>query len=48
MTKHKIKPAFTFINPNSPKAFERQLYTILLDKLLYQYHNARRENYKSP
>lgn len=36
MARQETKPTFTFVNPNKPKEFERQLKKILMDKLLSQ------------
>ena len=35
MAKQKPELTFTFMNPNTPGVFEKQLQKILLDKLLY-------------
>ena len=37
MAKQEVRRIFTFVNPNTPKEFERQLQKILIDKLLSQY-----------
>jgi hypothetical protein len=34
MAKHEIQLTFTFVNPNTPNAFARQLQKILIDKLM--------------
>lgn len=36
MAKNDIKLTYTFVNPNTPKAFENTLKKILIDKLLSQ------------
>lgn len=36
MAKNNVKPTYTFVNPNTPKAFENTLKKILIDKLLSQ------------
>lgn len=36
MAKQAVQLTFTFVNPNTPKEFERQLQKILIDKLLSQ------------
>jgi hypothetical protein len=41
MAKQEVQLAFTFVNPNTPKEFERQLQKILIDKLLSQYWVSR-------
>ncbi len=41
MAKQEVQLTFTFVNPNTPKAFERQLQKILIDKLLSQYRENR-------
>lgn len=43
MPKQAAQLTFTFVNPNTPKVFERQLQKVLIDKLLFQY----RENAKT-
>ena len=34
MAKNDVKLTYTFVNPNTPKAFENKLKKILIDKLL--------------
>ena len=34
MAKNDVKLTYTFVNPNTPKAFENTLKKILIDKLL--------------
>ena len=34
MAKNTVKLTYTFVNPNTPKAFENTLKKILIDKLL--------------
>lgn len=34
MAKNDVKLTYTFVNPNTPQAFENTLKKILLDKLL--------------
>lgn len=34
MTKNEVKRTYTFVDPNTPKAFEQTLKKILIDKLL--------------
>ena len=34
MAKNNVKLTYTFVNPNTPKAFENTLKKILIDKLL--------------
>lgn len=34
MAKKEVKPTYTFVNPNTPKEFEKMLKKILTDKLL--------------
>jgi len=41
MAKQEVQLTFTFVNPNTPKEFERQLQKILIDKLLSQYWDGR-------
>ena len=41
MAKQEVQLTFTFVNPNTPKEFERQLQKILIDKLLSQYWDSR-------
>lgn len=41
MARQEVQLNFTFVNPNTPKAFERQLQRILIDKLLLQYRDSR-------
>ena len=41
MAKQEVRLTFTFVNPNTPKEFERQLQKILIDKLLSQYGDSR-------
>lgn len=41
MEKQEVQRTFTFVNPNSPKEFERQLQKILIDKLLSWYRENR-------
>ena len=41
MAKQEVQLTFTFVNPNTPKEFERQLQKILIDKLLFQYWDSR-------
>ena len=41
MARQEVQLTFTFVNPNTPKAFERQLQRILIDKLLLQYRDSR-------
>ena len=41
MAKHEVQLTFTFVNPNTPKEFERQLQKILIDKLLSQYWDSK-------
>ena len=41
MAKQEVQLTFTFVNPNTPKEFERQLQKILIDKLLSQYYEKR-------
>ena len=41
MAKQEVQLTFTFVNPNTPKEFERQLQKILIDKLLSQYRDSR-------
>lgn len=36
MAKQAVQPSITFVNPNTPKDFERQLRKILTGKLLAQ------------
>lgn len=36
MAKNNAKLTYTFVNPNTPKAFENTLKKILIDKLLSQ------------
>lgn len=36
MAKQAVQLTFNFVNPNTPKEFERQLKKILLEKLLSQ------------
>ena len=36
MAKQAVQLTFNFVNPNTPKEFERQLQKILIDKLLSQ------------
>lgn len=36
MAKQAVQRTYIFVNPNTPKAFERQLEKILIDKLLGQ------------
>ena len=36
MAKNNITLTYTFVNPNTPKAFENTLKKILIDKLLSQ------------
>jgi len=43
MAKQKVQLTFTFDNPNTPKTFERQLQKILIDKLLSQNRDSRKE-----
>ena len=40
MTKQEVELTFTFVNPNTPEDFERQLRKILIDKLLSQYRDS--------
>ena len=40
MTKQEVQLTFTFVNPNTPEDFERQLRKILIDKLLSQYRDS--------
>ena len=41
MAKQKPELTFTFMNPNAPGVFEKQLQKILLDRLLYLYTENR-------
>ncbi len=41
MAKQEVQLTFTFVNPNTPREFERQLQKILIDKLLSQYWENR-------
>ena len=41
MAKQEVQLTFTFVNPNTPKVFERQLQKILIDKLLSEYRDSR-------
>ena len=41
MAKQEVQLTFTFVNPNTPKEFERQLRKILIDKLLSQHWDSR-------
>ena len=41
MAKQEVQLTFTFVNPNTPKEFERQLQKILINKLLSQYWDSR-------
>ena len=41
MAKQEVQLTFTFVNPNTPREFERQLQKILIDKLLSQYQENR-------
>ena len=41
MAKQDVQLTFTFVNPNTQKAFERQLQKILIDKLFCQYRGSR-------
>ena len=41
MAKQAVQRIYTFVNPNTPKMFERQLQKILIDKLLSQYWENR-------
>ena len=36
MAKNNVNLTYTFVNPNTPKAFENTLKKILIDKLLSQ------------
>lgn len=36
MAKNEVKLTYTFVNPNTPKAFENTFKKILIDKLLSQ------------
>lgn len=44
MAKQEVQLTFTFVNPNTPKEFERQLQKILIDKLLAQCRENRTVN----
>ena len=41
MAKQEVQRTFTFVNPNTPKEFERQLQKILMDKLPSRYWDSR-------
>ena len=41
MAKKEVQLTFTFVNPNTPKEFEKQFRKILIEKLLALY----RENF---
>ena len=44
MATQKVQLTFTFVNPNTPEEFERQLQKILIDKLLSQCRENRTVN----
>lgn len=41
MKKQAVQRIYTFENPNTPKAVERQLQKILIQKLLGQYRSGK-------